>query len=164
MGWDKKSYLFSHSSQISQENTAFLEKVKAKAGLNDLYEARDLSEVVFRVMRDLMTTEAADRVASELTEEAQPTDDKTLQSEISTLWKDTNPIVAWLSRVRPPLIFDDQAFIFRIEQEGGVPQGMSGETIVAAVFGATKDELSQQRIQEISEFMPGKVKEIWQKA
>ncbi|MDY7022464.1 MAG: DUF2267 domain-containing protein [Cyanobacteriota bacterium] len=152
------------STQISQENTAFLEKVKAKAGLSDLYEARDLSEVVFRVMRDLMTTEAADRVASELHEEAQPTNDKTLKSEISTLWKDTNPIVAWLSRVRPPLTFDDGAFIFRIEQEGGVPKGMSGETVVAAVFGATKDELSQQRIQEITEFMPGKIKEIWQKA
>ncbi|EAW37792.1 DUF2267 domain-containing protein [Lyngbya sp. PCC 8106] len=150
--------------QISQTNTAFLEKVKVKAGLNDLYEARDLSEIVFRTMRDLMTTESSDRVASELHEEAQPTDDKTLKSEISTLWKDTNPIVAWLSRVRPPLKFDDNTFIFRIEQEGGAPKGMSGETIIEAVFSATKHELSQSRIQEVSEFMPGKIKEIWQKA
>ncbi|WP_413164526.1 DUF2267 domain-containing protein [Capilliphycus salinus ALCB114379] len=150
--------------QISQSNVAFLEKVQLKAGLNDLYEARDLSEIVFRTMRDLMTTEAADRVASELHEDAQPTEDKTLKSEISTLWKDTNPIVAWLSRVRPPLEFDDNTFIFRIKQEGGAPKGMAGETIIEAVFAATKDELSQERIQEIAGFMPGKIKELWQQA
>jgi uncharacterized protein (DUF2267 family) len=152
------------TTDISQNNQAFLEKVQAKAGLSDLYEARDLAEVVFRTMRDLMTTEASDRVASELHQESQPTKEKALQNEISELWKDTNPIVSWLSRVRPPLSFDDQTFIRRIEQEGSVPRGISGETVTAAVFAATKTELSQERVQEITSFLPGKIQQIWQQA
>ncbi|PSB14246.1 DUF2267 domain-containing protein, partial [filamentous cyanobacterium CCP2] len=43
---------------IADEHRSFLEKVMVKGGLADLYDARDLTEVVFRVMRDLMTTEA----------------------------------------------------------------------------------------------------------
>ncbi|MGL5083482.1 MAG: DUF2267 domain-containing protein [Microcoleaceae cyanobacterium] len=152
------------SEQISASNSVFLEKIQSKAELTDLYEARDLCEVVFRTMRDLMTTEAADRVATELHSEAQSTSDKTLQAEISMLWKDTNPIVAWLSRIRPPLNIDDNLFIRRIEQEGGMPRGTSGEAVIEAVFSATKDELSQERIQEISNSLPGKIQELWLKA
>ncbi|NJK36590.1 MAG: DUF2267 domain-containing protein [Oscillatoriales cyanobacterium RM2_1_1] len=153
------------TEQISESNSRFLEKVQSQAGLTDLYEARDLCEVVFRTMRDVMTTEAADRVTKELHTEAQSaSDDKSLQTEVATLWKDTNPIVAWLSRIRPPLNIDDQLFVRRIEQEGGMPRGTSGEAVIEAVFSATKDELSQERIQEISQSLPGKIQEIWLRA
>ena len=64
----------------------FLEKVMLKGGLNDIFDARDISEVVFRYMRDLMTTEASDRVAEELHEPAEPTKDKALQMEIVRLY------------------------------------------------------------------------------
>ena len=81
----------------------FLEKVMLKSGLEDLFDARDVTEVVYRVMRDLMTTEASDRVAEELEDkEVLPTEDKALQMEIADLWNDTNPIVRFLSRIRPP--------------------------------------------------------------
>ncbi|BAY66193.1 hypothetical protein NIES22_63060 [Calothrix brevissima NIES-22] len=43
---------------IADGNRSFLEKVMVRSGFADLYDARDFSEVVFRVMRDLMTTEA----------------------------------------------------------------------------------------------------------
>ena len=153
------------ATPIASENQAFLEKVKLKAGVDDIFDARDLSEVVFRSMRDLMTTEAADRVFEELQgEKAVASDDQSLQDEISGLWKDTNPIVGFLSRIRPVLNIDDETFLFRIRQEGGLQRGIEPEVALNAVFSATKDELSQERIQEIAEALPGKICQIWEQA
>lgn len=153
------------TTPIASKNQPFLEKVMIKAGLEDIFDARDISEVVFRTMRDLMTTEAADRVSEELKgEKAIPSDDQSLQDDISALWKDTNPIVAFLSRVRPVLNIDDENFLYRIRQEAGLQRGIEPDLVVNAVFSATKDELSQERIQEIAEALPGKIRQIWQKA
>lgn len=158
------------ASPIATKDMPFLEKVMLKGGLNDIFDARDISEVVFRVMRDLMTTEAADRVAEELHETAEPTKDKALQMEIVDLWKDTNPIVGFLSRVRPPWqgpgIFkiDSDRFLFRVANEGGMPKNVDREQVVKAVFSATKDELSEERIQEIAKWLPDKILELWQEA
>jgi uncharacterized protein (DUF2267 family) len=116
-------------------------------------------------MRDLMDTQVVDRVSEELKgEKAVPSDDQSLQDDISQLWKDTNPIVAFLSRVRPALNIDDETFLFRIRQEGGLQRGIDPELAVSAVFSATKDELSQERIQEITEVLPGRIRQIWEKA
>ena len=87
---------------FADRDRSFLEYVMVEGGFADPYDARDFTEVVFRIMRDLMSTEAADRVADELHEEMMPTDEKALQKEVSDLWKDTNPLVGFLSRVRPP--------------------------------------------------------------
>ncbi|NBD33361.1 MAG: DUF2267 domain-containing protein [Cyanobacteria bacterium] len=153
------------TSPIASENQPFLEKVKIKAGVDDIFDARDLSEVVFRSMRDLMTTEAADRVFEELKgERAASSDDQSLQDDISGLWKDTNPIVAFLSRLRPVLNIDDETFLFRIRQEGGLQRGIEPEVAINAVFSATKDELSQERIQEIAEALPGKIRQLWEQS
>jgi len=152
-------------SPIASENQPFLEKIAIRAELEDIFDARDIAEVVFRTMRDLMSTDAADRVATELRgEESLPTNDKALQNDIVELWKDTNPIVAFLSRVRPPLEFDDETFLFRIRQEGGLQRGVDPEQAVSAVFAATKDELSPERISEIGQAMPGRIRQLWQNA
>lgn len=155
---------------IADEHHSFLEKVMVKAGFADLYDARDFTEVVFRVMRDLMTTEAADRVEAELHEEVMPTKEKALQMEVAELWKDTNPIVGFLSRVRPPWqgpgIFkiDSDRFLFRVANESGMPRSVEREQAVKAVFSATKDELSEERIQEIASWLPDHVRELWEQA
>ncbi|MEA5617528.1 DUF2267 domain-containing protein [Cronbergia sp. UHCC 0137] len=155
---------------IATKDMPFLEKVMAKSGLTDIFDARDLTEVVFRVMRDLMTTEAADRVEAELHEPAEITKNKSLNMEISDLWHDTNPIVAFLSRVRPPWqgpgIFkiDSDRFLFRVENEGGMPANVDREQVVKAIFSATKDELSSERIQEISSWLPDKILQLWEEA
>jgi uncharacterized protein (DUF2267 family) len=112
-----------------------------------------------------MTTEASDQVFEELKgEKAVPSDNQSLQDDISNLWKDTNPLVAFLSRIRPVLEIDDETFLFRIRQEAGLQRGIDPETALTAVFSATKDELSQQRVQEIAEALPGQIREIWEKA
>jgi len=123
-------------------------------------------------MRDLMTTEAADHVAEELHKPAEPSEDKALQNEIVDLWKDTNPIVSWLSRVRPPFgsdpIFriDTDRFLFRAANESGaLPPGVDREIAVKAVFSATKDELSEERIQEIAGWLPDDgLRQMWEQA
>jgi len=152
------------TNPIATKNMPFLEKVLLKGELEDIFDARDIAEVIFRTMRDLMTTAASERVAGELHKPAEPTQDKALQDEISDLWQDTNPIVSFLSRVRPPLKFDDETFLFRIRQEGGLPPNLAPERAVKAVFSATKEELSSERISEIAGFLPGKIKELWEQA
>ncbi len=155
---------------IAEEHRSFLEKVMVKAGFADLYDARDFTEVVFRVMRDLMTTESADRVEAELHEEALPTKEKALQMEVAELWRDTNPIVGFLSRVRPPWqgpgIFkiDSDRFLFRVANESGMPRTVEREQAVKAVFSATKDELSEERIQEIASWLPDHIRKLWEEA
>jgi uncharacterized protein (DUF2267 family) len=155
---------------IASEHRSFLEKVMVKAGFADLYDARDFTEVVFRVMRDLMTTEASDRVEAELHQEAVPTKEKALQMEVADLWKDTNPIVGFLSRVRKPLTgpaplgIDSNLFLTRVANEGALPPTVEPEQAIKAVFSATKDELSSERVQEIASCLPDRVRELWEQA
>jgi uncharacterized protein (DUF2267 family) len=156
---------------IAQQHHSFLEKVMTQAGLADLYDARDISEVVFRTMRDMMSNEAVDRVSQELhSPMIEDNKDRTLYAatplatEVEDLWEDTNPVVHFLSRIRPTLNIKDDTFLFRIKQEGGLPPTIEPEQAVKAVFSATKDELSPERVQEIAGFLPGKVRQLWEAA
>ncbi|XGV95653.1 MAG: DUF2267 domain-containing protein [Leptolyngbya sp. BL-A-14] len=149
---------------ITTKDTPFLEKVMIKGGLSDLYDARDITEVVFRTMRDMMPNQTVERVAGELHKEMEPTTEKELQSEIEDLWEDTNPFVRFISHIRQPLVIKDDTFLFRVKQEAGLQQTVEPETVVKAVFSATKDELSDDRIQEIKAFLPGKIRQLWQEA
>lgn len=149
---------------IYDKDMPFLEKVMLKGNLTDVYDARDITEVVFRTMRDMMTREASERVANELHEDSLPTEEKALQNEVAELWKDTNPLVSFLSKVRPPLVIKSDTFLFRIRQEAGLPATTGPETVTKAVFSATKDDLSQERIQEIATFLPDKIRELWEQA
>lgn len=156
---------------VAEEHRSFLEKVMVKGGLADLYDARDITEVVFRTMRDMMTNEAVDQVAEELHSPLiEENKDKTiytatpLATEVEDLWKDTNPIVNFLSRIRPTLDIRDTTFLFRVKQEGGIPPNVEVEQVVKAVFSATKGELSPERVQEIAGFLPGTVRQLWEGA
>lgn len=89
---------------------------------------------------------------------------------MSDLWKDTNPIVGFLSRIRKPLTapppagIDDNLFLTRVASEGAVPPNTSAEQIVSAVFSATKEELSPERGQEVANALPGRVRQLWEQA
>jgi len=149
---------------IPEQYVPFLQKVMTRAQLPDIYDARDITVVVFRTMRDLMTTDAANKVASELETKEAEKEEKVDNDDVALLWKDTNPLVAFLSKVRPPLEFDGDTFIFRVNQESGVPKGIEATTVIKAVFSATKPELSPERVKEIASFLPDKVKVLWNEA
>lgn len=157
-------------SKIAPQDMPFLNKIKDEANLENVYEAKDLTEVVYRTMRDLIPTDTVEGVTSELEEETFLSDKNKNSQAIADLWKDTNPLVAWLSKIRPrfkgsvPFTIDDNLFITRVEQEGGMPNKTNGETVIKAVFAATKAELSPPKIEEVSKFLPGKINQIWQQA
>jgi uncharacterized protein (DUF2267 family) len=54
--------------------------------------------------------------------------------------------------------------LYRIRQEAKLPAGIDVETVVCAVFAATKQELSRERIEEISSFLPEKIRRMWSQA
>jgi len=155
---------------IQETHKPFLTTVMQRGQLTDIYEARDLTEIVYRTMRDLLDKEAIDRVSDELEKTAIAPDNNATPDNLVDLWKDTNPIVGWLSRVRPPfttqgaLGIDDALFLRRIEQEGGMPATTDPMTVVKAVFVATKAELSAERSQEIADSLPGIIKTMWESA
>ncbi|MCA1993180.1 MAG: DUF2267 domain-containing protein [Coleofasciculus sp. S288] len=150
-------------------DTSFLDKVQLNGHLENINKAKDVTEVVFRAMRDLMTTEAADRVDAELRrrdthKNLVPTAPEVPTREIADLWKDTNPVAGFLSRLDAPLQVDADTFLYMIRQETDLPEGVSPETVVQAIFCATKQELSPERVEEIASFLPGKIQQMWQQA
>ncbi|HEY9596573.1 MAG TPA: DUF2267 domain-containing protein [Cyanophyceae cyanobacterium] len=150
-------------------DTSFLEKVKVKGHLDTIQSATQVTEVVFRTMRDLMTTEASDRIGAELQrkaapEKAVPTAPEVPRRNIADLWQDTNPVVGFLSRIEPPQHLEAETFLYMIRQEANLPEGITTEEVVKAVFSATKQELSAERIDEVATFLPDKIQEIWQQA
>lgn len=145
----------------------FMETVMRQGHLEDAHKAKDITELVFRTMRDLMSTEAADRVAAELHREQEevPTEEyKPLPDKVEDLWKDTNPIVGFVSRIREPMKIDSESFLYRIRQEAELPQGIDVETAVSAVFRATKEQLSKERIEEVASFLPDQIQQMWNEA
>ncbi|MEM7770790.1 MAG: DUF2267 domain-containing protein [Cyanobacteria bacterium P01_E01_bin.6] len=142
----------------------FLETVKRQAGLEDLYDARDIAEVVFRTMRDMITTDLADRIASELDGKLLATGDGASQDKLVEIWKDTNILVRFLSRIRKPLVIETDTFLFRISQEAGLSRGVTAEDATEAVFSALKRELSAECSQDISKFLTSELRQAWRAA
>lgn len=138
------------SDNFSEAERAFLEKVMNKASLPDIYDARDLTTVVFRTMRDLMTTAVDERTEAAFKD-----------ADIEQIWRDDNPIVSFLSRFRPPLEIDTETFLRRIKQEGGVPKNVSAEAVVIAVFSTARENLSPEQAKEISQTLPDGLQVMW---
>jgi len=136
-------------------HTPFLEKVKTQGNLKSTDEAKRAAEVTFRLLRDVMPDDSIDRVEDEL-------DDKPDES-VEDLWEDTNPLVNFLSRIRPQLKIKPENFLVRLQQEANLPDA-DPPTVMKAVFSATKQELSQERVQEIANFLPDEIQQMWQQA
>ena len=133
----------------------FLDTVVVRSGLDSDYDARDIAEVVFRTIRDVIPTETANRIAEELAVKSAP---------LSELWRDTNVLVRWLSQVRPILEIRDEVFLHRIQQEAGVPLNVHAADVMAAVFAASKNILSEESAAEVARYLPGQVRVEWNRA
>jgi len=154
---------------IATKDMPFLEKVQLKAELPDIYDARSITEVVFRAMRDMMPNETIRTVEAELHEPAAESEKKVLQVEVADLWMDTNPIVSFLSQIRPPfnqgsglLEIDSDRFKTRVCKEAGLPNGTDSDRVLKAIFSATKEELPQEIVESVSQWLPGHIQELWQ--
>lgn len=146
---------------------SFIETVMRQGHLEEPHKAKDIAEIVFRMMRSLMTREAADRVALELRAEKELVPTKSYKAspdDLGDLWQDTDPVVGFMSRLQEPQKLDSDSFLFQIRQEAELPTGVDIETAVSAIFTATKKELSSERIEEIASFLPKKIQEMWNQA
>lgn len=146
---------------------SFIETVMRQSHLEEPHKAKDVTEIVFRAMRNLMTREAADRVASELRAEKELVPTKSYKAspdDLGDLWQDTNPVVGFMSRVQEPQKLDSDSFLFQIRQEAELPSGVEVRTAVSAVFAATRKELSPERIEEIASFLPEEIQKMWNQA
>lgn len=150
------------AEQTQEKNKAFLDKVIANSKLETVNEAQTATKVVFRILRDLLPREEVDKLADELRGEEAPNADM----EIKDLFKDTNPMVSFFSYISPiqQLNISKDTFMLRLNQEGAVRHDTDPEEVTKAVFSATKDELSQAQIDNVTKCLSDEIRAIWQQA
>lgn len=146
------------STQLQEKQQSFLEKVISNSGLQSDNDAQMATKIVFRILRDLMPREEVDRVAEELTTEA-----PRANMELADLWNDTNTMVAFFSRISPiqQLNINLDTFLRRLNEEAALPAEASPEAVTRAVFSALKDELPQQKIDEVAQYLPEDIRTLW---
>ena len=149
------------AQQTESTNKAFLDKVIAHSNLQTVEEAQTATKVVFRILRDLLPREEVDKLADELREDAPKAD-----MEIKDLFKDTNPMVSFFSYISPiqQLNISKDVFMLRLQQEGAIRSDTDAEQVTKAVFKATKDELSQEQIDNVTNCLSDEIRTLWQQS
>ena len=138
-------------SNLSKNEQEFLQKVKSRADLPDIYDAQNLTNIVFRTMRDMMSNEMDKQTEAAFA-----------QADIAELWQDNNPFVSFLSKLCSPLKIDSELFLRRIKQEGGLPKGTTAQGVAIAVFSVIREELTPEKAQEISQILPEALRIMWE--
>ncbi len=147
------------TGQTKQQS--FLDKVIERSGLQTVNEAQRATNIVFRILRDMMLNKTSDQIEKDLRERAPES-----EREVIDLWQDPNVMVAFFSRISPAqnLHIKPGVFMLRLKEEGALPEEISPEKVTEAVFSATKEILSSERNQEIAALLPGEVRQIWERA
>ncbi|MDX2229488.1 MAG: DUF2267 domain-containing protein [Leptolyngbyaceae cyanobacterium bins.349] len=147
------------TEQTSQ--LTFLEKVVARSGLETTNEAQRAANVVFRLLRDMMTNKESNQIERDLRNNAPEA-----EQEAIDLWQDYNVMVGFFSRISPlkPLHIRPGTFLLRLREEGTLPEGVAPEQVAQAVFAATKEILPQERNQQVAEVLPGEIRHLWEQA
>lgn len=149
------------ANSTAAEQKPFLEKVIENSSLQTTNEAQVATKVVFRILRDLMPTNEIERIEQELQAQAPKAD-----MQIADLWNDPNVMVAFFSRISPlrQLSISSETFLLRLKQEGQLPTNADPKVVTQAIFSATQDELPEQRINEIAQFLPDEIRQLWEQA
>ncbi len=149
------------SSPTSTEQKPFLERVVERSPLQDTNQAQVAAKIVFRIMRDLMPTDEIDTIEKDL--QAQASDAET---DIADLWEDPNVMVGFFSRISPlrQLSIGSDTFLLRLKQEGQLPKDADPKAVAKAIFSATKEDLPSARSNEISQFLPDEIRQLWETA
>lgn len=149
------------AEQNQDQQQTFLEKVLNQSELQSDNDAQVATKVVFRILRDLMPTDEIDRISQDLHSQAPKAD-----MEIADLWNDPNVMVAFFSRISPlrQLNISSDTFLLRLSQEAALPEGVKVTGVAQAVFSALQDELPEQKSNEIAQFLPDEIQQLWQQA
>lgn len=145
----------------AERQKPFLEKVVERSQLDNINDAQRASQIVFRIMRDMMGNKTSNKIEADLKEESTNSEQKAIE-----LWKDPNVMVAFFSRLSPAqdLHIKPGTFMLRLKQEGALPTGVDPENVTAAVFSATKEILPAERNQEVAKILPDELRAIWEQA
>lgn len=147
------------ASQTQQQS--FLDKVLERSSLQTPNDAERATNIVFRILRDMMLNKTSNQIEADLKAGASEA-----EQEVLDLWKDPNVMVAFFSRISPAqnLHIKPGTFMLRLQQEGALPAGVAPEEVAEAVFSATKEILPAERNQEIASILPGEIRQIWEQA
>lgn len=143
------------------EQTQFLQKVIDRSSLETENQAQTATNIVFRILRDMVSRGTVERVGGEL-----QTEDPDADMALNDLWKDTNPMVSFFSRLSPvqQISFSPTVFMSRLNEEAALPANVDPKEVAKAIFSATKEELSAERVQEITQSLPKEMKQIWEQS
>lgn len=146
---------------MQAQQQSFLDKVLERSGLQTIDDAQRATNIVFRILRDMMLNKTSEQIEKDLKQRAPES-----EQDVIDLWQDPNVMVAFFSRISPAqnLHIKSGTFMLRLKEEGALPEGVPPEAVTEAVFSATKEILPSERNQEIAALLPGEIRQIWQRA
>jgi uncharacterized protein (DUF2267 family) len=121
-------------------------RVGIEADLESLEEARHVTAVVLRALRDRLTPEEAEQASAQL------------PAELKQLWHGD------AGTMRPPVKMHRQEFYERVRAEAGLPSVRTAALATDAVFAALKDQISDGECGDILAQLPRDLKQVWMHA
>lgn len=143
------------------QQQSFLDKVLERSSLQTINDAQRATNIVFRILRDMMLNKTSNQIEQDLKQRAPES-----EQEVVDLWRDPNVMVAFFSRISPAqnLHISPKTFMLRLREEGALPEGVPPEEVAGAVFSATKEILPPERNPEIAALLPDEIRQIWEQA
>jgi uncharacterized protein (DUF2267 family) len=118
-------------------------RVAIEAELDSLAEARQVTGVVLRALRDRLMPEEAEQASAQL-----PT-------ELKALWR------AGPEAPHRPLRMHRRDFYERVKTEAGLASVRTAERATDAVFAALKEQISGGECDDILAQLPKDLKQVW---